>query len=48
MAFSLLKVTVDAFQGAEKEVIIMTTSRTDRRGFIDDPNRLNVSLTRYF
>lgn len=37
---------VDAFQGAEKEVIIMTTSRTDRRGFIDDPNRLNVSLTR--
>jgi len=38
--------TVDAFQGAEKEVIIMTCSRTKHLGFIDNPNRLNVSLTR--
>jgi len=38
--------TVDAFQGGEKEVIIVTTSRTERRGFTDDAHRLNVALTR--
>ena len=38
--------TVDAFQGAEKEVIILCCSRTTRLGFSDDPKRLNVALTR--
>eukprot|EP00026_Physarum_polycephalum_P000630 Phypoly_transcript_00631.p1 GENE.Phypoly_transcript_00631~~Phypoly_transcript_00631.p1 ORF type:complete len:1411 (+),score=357.55 Phypoly_transcript_00631:52-4284(+) len=38
--------TVDAFQGAEKEIIILTCSRTDRLGFSDSPNRLNVAITR--
>jgi hypothetical protein len=38
--------TVDAFQGAEKDVIVVSCSRTTKRGFIDSPNRLNVALTR--
>jgi len=38
--------TVDAFQGAEKEVIILACSRTVSLGFSDSPKRLNVALTR--
>eukprot|EP01105_Mastigella_eilhardi_P021648 TRINITY_DN5269_c0_g1_i1.p1 TRINITY_DN5269_c0_g1~~TRINITY_DN5269_c0_g1_i1.p1 ORF type:complete len:1279 (-),score=230.02 TRINITY_DN5269_c0_g1_i1:22-3858(-) len=38
--------TVDAFQGAEKEIIILTCTRTERLGFSDSPKRLNVALTR--
>jgi superfamily I DNA and/or RNA helicase len=38
--------TVDAFQGGEKEVIIVTCCRTSKRGFIDSPHRVNVALTR--
>ena len=39
--------TVDAFQGAERDVIIVTTSRSvHSSGFIDSPLRLNVALTR--
>lgn len=38
--------TVDAFQGAERDIIIMTCSRTSSRGFIDSPYRMNVALTR--
>lgn len=38
--------TVDAFQGAEKEIIILATSRTSGLGFIDSPNRMTVALTR--
>ncbi|PRP77512.1 hypothetical protein PROFUN_14265 [Planoprotostelium fungivorum] len=38
--------TVDAFQGAEKEVILLACSRTVALGFSDSPNRLNVALTR--
>jgi superfamily I DNA and/or RNA helicase len=38
--------TVDAFQGAEKEVIVLSTVRTARLGFIESPERLNVALTR--
>ncbi|XP_028616261.1 protein ZGRF1 isoform X2 [Grammomys surdaster] len=38
--------TVDAFQGAEKEVIILSCVRTRQVGFIDSEKRTNVALTR--
>lgn len=39
---------VDAFQGSEKEIIFLSTSRTSARslGFLASPQRLNVSITR--
>ncbi|KAM3936811.1 LOW QUALITY PROTEIN: 5'-3' DNA helicase ZGRF1 [Leptodactylus fuscus] len=38
--------TVDAFQGAEKDVIILSCVRTRQVGFIDSEKRMNVALTR--
>ncbi|KAM6220972.1 5'-3' DNA helicase ZGRF1 [Rhynchocyon petersi] len=38
--------TVDAFQGAEKEIIILSCVRTRQLGFIDSEKRMNVALTR--
>ncbi|XP_039242571.1 protein ZGRF1 [Pipra filicauda] len=38
--------TVDAFQGAEKEVIVLSCVRTRQFGFIDSEKRMNVALTR--
>lgn len=38
--------TVDAFQGAERDIIVLATSRTVRLGFSDSPKRLNVAITR--
>lgn len=37
---------MDAFQGAERDIIILSTSRTVRLGFSDSPKRLNVAITR--
>ncbi|NXI55502.1 ZGRF1 protein, partial [Chloroceryle aenea] len=38
--------TVDAFQGAEKEIIVLSCVRTRHMGFIDSEKRMNVALTR--
>ncbi|ORX93560.1 P-loop containing nucleoside triphosphate hydrolase protein, partial [Basidiobolus meristosporus CBS 931.73] len=38
--------TVDAFQGAEKEIIIVSCVRTRQIGFIDNRQRVNVALSR--
>lgn len=49
-AYECLKVhkisTVDAFQGAERDIIIMSCVRTEGIGFIQEKRRLNVALTR--
>ncbi|OHT08379.1 hypothetical protein TRFO_23138 [Tritrichomonas foetus] len=38
--------TVDAFQGDEREIIIITTAKTKGSTFIDSPNRVNVAISR--
>ncbi|GAX81726.1 hypothetical protein CEUSTIGMA_g9154.t1 [Chlamydomonas eustigma] len=38
--------TVDSFQGAEKEIILLATTITRPNEFVADPHRLNVALTR--
>jgi hypothetical protein len=38
--------TVDAFQGAERDIIVVGCVRTRNLGFIEDCRRLNVAITR--
>ena len=41
--------TIDAFQGQQNQVVILVTVRsnsTGALGFLDDPKRINMSLTR--
>ncbi|EHQ36003.1 DEAD/DEAH box helicase family protein [Methanoplanus limicola] len=38
--------TVDGFQGHEADIVLLSIVNTDRIGFLDSLNRLNVALTR--
>ncbi|KAJ1826595.1 hypothetical protein LPJ70_007710, partial [Coemansia sp. RSA 2708] len=38
--------TVDAYQGSERDIIIISCVRTEKIGFIANPNRVNVALSR--
>lgn len=38
--------TVDAFQGAEREVIILSCVRTKQVGFLNNQRRINVAISR--
>jgi senataxin len=38
--------TVDAYQGREKDIIIISTVRTEGLGFLNDYRRMNVAITR--
>lgn len=38
--------TIDSYQGQEKDIIIISNTRTVGAGFMADPKRLNVAITR--
>ncbi len=38
--------TVDKFQGHEADIVFLSMVQTERDGFMDNPNRLNVAITR--
>jgi superfamily I DNA and/or RNA helicase len=38
--------TVDAFQGDEREVIVISTARTEKSSFVDAKERINVAISR--
>ncbi|CAK4473014.1 unnamed protein product [Aphanomyces euteiches] len=40
-------ITVDAMQGREADVVVLSCVRTDNKiGFLRNPNRLNVAISR--
>jgi superfamily I DNA and/or RNA helicase len=43
---SVMCATVDSFQGAEMDMIIVSTVRTTSSVFLEEPRRINVALTR--
>lgn len=47
--FNVVVMSVDGFQGGEKDIIMLSTVRTSSRAsleFISSPQRTNVALTR--
>lgn len=38
--------TADKFQGQEADIVFLSMVQTNRDGFLDNPNRLNVAITR--
>ncbi|XP_055322824.1 uncharacterized protein LOC129578378 isoform X2 [Sitodiplosis mosellana] len=45
-AFNIPVNTIDSYQGQERDIIILCTTRTIGIGFLANPQRLNVALTR--
>ena len=43
---NLIISTVDAFQGSEMDIIIISTCRTFLTDFIENSNRINVAISR--
>lgn len=43
---AILVSTVDAFQGGERDIILISSARSSSVGFTDNAERLNVALTR--
>jgi cellulose biosynthesis protein BcsQ len=38
--------TTDRFQGQEADIVLISLRNSDRPGFLDSPNRMNVAITR--
>tara|TARA_B110000459_G_scaffold157147_1_gene172054 strand:- start:3163 stop:6723 length:3561 start_codon:yes stop_codon:yes gene_type:complete len=43
---SLVVSTTDRFQGQEADIVFISLRNSDRVGFLDSPNRMNVAITR--
>eukprot|EP00392_Amoebophrya_sp_AT5.2_P008571 g8599.t1 len=43
---NILVSTVDGFQGSEADIVLLSLVRTKEMGFLKDPRRMNVALTR--
>jgi hypothetical protein len=46
MSINIKLHTVDKFQGHEADMVLLSMVQTKRTGFMDNPNRLNVAVTR--
>lgn len=45
-SFPITVNTIDSYQGQEKDIVIISTTRTKGVGFMSSSHRLNVAITR--